>query len=93
MVLGMETNHSNNGDKMSNAAKYSITGTSIANVTLHTAVSALAAMKDRTDATHIRRGSRAVAFACNWRGVVRPMFGANGEERHILNSWGWSLAA
>lgn len=77
---------------MTHQAKYSITGTDITNVHLHAAVYALAAMEDRTDATHIRRGSRAVAFASDWRGIVYPMFEANEQEAHVLRAWSKKLA-
>jgi hypothetical protein len=40
-----------------------------------------------TDATHVRRGDRAVAFFCEWRHEVRAMFGAHPAERAVLADW------
>jgi hypothetical protein len=90
----MVKSNTNKGHEMSNAAKYSITGTDIANVTLWAAVKALAAIRkeDRTDSTYVRRGTRAVAFACDWHGTVRPMYGANDSERHVVGAWDRKLA-
>jgi len=40
-----------------------------------------------TDITHVRRSGRAVAYFCEYRGQVRPMFGSNEQEKFVLLSW------
>jgi len=37
--------------------------------------------------TCIKQGRRHVAFFCNWRKTIVPMFDASEQERHVLKSW------
>jgi len=78
---------------MTHEARYSIRGTNGHNaddLTLYEAAKALiAARKDEalTDASHIRRGGRPVAFFCEWLNVVRPMYKALSEEAEVIAVW------
>ena len=44
------------------------------------------------DGTHIRRQGRAVAFYCEWRQVIRPMFGAFDDERDNCSDWAFKVS-
>jgi|15BtaG_2_1085339.scaffolds.fasta_scaffold91075_1 hypothetical protein len=62
-------------------------GASAEKASLYSASKALAACDSRTDSSHVCRGGRAVAYFCEWRGVVRPMFQATPQERDALLLW------
>jgi len=43
--------------------------------------------EDRYMLVTVRRSGRAVAYFCEYRGQVRPMFGSNEQEKFVLLSW------
>ena len=60
----------------------------IANVSLYEACKDLLSHpKAGEDFTSIKRNGRHVAFYCNWRNTVVAMFGANEQERNVINAW------
>ena len=83
---------SNAANTATSEARYALVATENAEsgLTLYEARKALQAAAKAgllTDATHIRRGDRTVAFYCEWHHEVRAMFGAHPQERSALTDW------
>jgi len=65
-------------------------GNSVTGLTMYEACKALrviATAGKLQDITHVRRGTRPVAFFSEWRGTVTPMSTADAGEREVLTAW------
>ncbi len=87
------TNPTEERETMTHEARYSIRGTNGNNaddLTLYEAAKALITARNEgatTDASHISRNGRPVAFFSEWLKVVRPMWKALPQEADVLMMW------